>query len=397
MAQAVPVLASTILARVYTPEEFAVFALIISITMLGAVLATGRYEVAIMLPESEEEVKHLNRLAFSISLCFSAVLLLAVIFFRFEIAGVLGLASRDSLWLFWLPLFIFLTVLYQILTLNAARKKEFKILATNRVGKSLSMVTSQIALGFSKLAGGLIIGNLIAMIYSLVFLSYKQKIPFRKAKWTDVRVTAAKYKKFPKYSLMADSVNSFSNQVPIVLMLRFFSEAAAGHYGLTQRVLSLPVGLIAGAFLDVFKQKASEDYNTLGNCKDIYLKTLKRLAIIAIPTFGILALLAPELFSFFFGEEWIQSGVYARILCVMFAMRIIASPLSYVFYIAGKQNYDLIWQVALAIATVLAFYVGQQGDSAEIALWIFSLSYGGLYLVYIAISYRLSLGKRELK
>ncbi len=55
IAQAIPIAISPILTRIYTPEDFGVFALYMSVASLLSTLATGRYELAIMLPKKDED------------------------------------------------------------------------------------------------------------------------------------------------------------------------------------------------------------------------------------------------------------------------------------------------------------------------------------------------------
>ena len=52
IAQAIPIAISPILTRIYTPEDFGIFALFIAITTIFGTIANGRYELAIMLPKN---------------------------------------------------------------------------------------------------------------------------------------------------------------------------------------------------------------------------------------------------------------------------------------------------------------------------------------------------------
>jgi len=54
IAQAIPIAISPILTRIYTPEDFGVFALYMSVASLLAVVDTGSYEHAIILPKKDE-------------------------------------------------------------------------------------------------------------------------------------------------------------------------------------------------------------------------------------------------------------------------------------------------------------------------------------------------------
>jgi hypothetical protein len=61
-------------------------------------------------------------------------------------------------------------------------------------------------------------------------------------------------------------------------------------------------------------------------------------------------------------------------------------------YIAGKQHVDLVWQIALLAMTIAALNIPYGHD---IALQVYSAGYSFLYVVYLAMSYRFSLGNRR--
>ena len=56
IAQAIPIAVSPILTRLYTPEDFGILALFLAIVSFIAIVFTGQYESAIILPEKYEDV-----------------------------------------------------------------------------------------------------------------------------------------------------------------------------------------------------------------------------------------------------------------------------------------------------------------------------------------------------
>ena len=61
-AQIIAILASPLLTRLYGPEAFGFLALFTSITSIIGVIACMRYEMAIMLPKTDEEAANLPAL-----------------------------------------------------------------------------------------------------------------------------------------------------------------------------------------------------------------------------------------------------------------------------------------------------------------------------------------------
>ena len=396
MAQLIPLLVSPLLTRLYTPSAFGVFSIVLSATTFGAIAVTGRYEVAIILPGKEEIASRLSIGSLLISTASCLGIFIVALFFGPAIASGLGLPTSDQYWIYWIPLFIFLAATFQIMNYTVNKQGNFDLLAKNRVGRSLSLSAVQLGMGYFSLSSGLVVGQVLGTAFAAIYLSLRQKWNLFAHTIKDIKAALWEYRKFPVFSFPADSLNSFSNQAPIILIALFFTEREAGFYGLTLRVLSLPIALIAQSILDVFKQKAADDYAMQGNCISIYRRTFKTLILLAVPAFLLLYFIAPPLFSWFFGAEWKDSGFYAQILSIMFLFRFVASPLSYTLYIAEKQHIDLIWQFFLAAVTICAFYFGSKYGDIYTALWLFSMSYAVLYLVYLILSYNFAKGKIKL-
>ncbi|SVD81723.1 uncharacterized protein METZ01_LOCUS434577, partial [marine metagenome] len=82
IAQAIPIAISPILTRIYTPEDFGVLALFISITTILGTIANGRYELAIVLPKRDNNALELTALSIIITIGFSLLLVILVILFH---------------------------------------------------------------------------------------------------------------------------------------------------------------------------------------------------------------------------------------------------------------------------------------------------------------------------
>ena len=82
-AQAIPIAIAPILSRLYSPEDFGVWALYVSFVSFLSVLSTGRYQFAIMLPKEDDDAINILGLSFFILFVF-CVLLEGVIILLFD-------------------------------------------------------------------------------------------------------------------------------------------------------------------------------------------------------------------------------------------------------------------------------------------------------------------------
>lgn len=191
-------------------------------------------------------------------------------------------------------------------------------------------------------------------------------------------------------SLPADSVNASASQLPLMIVTARFGAEVAGWLALTMRMLGGPISLLGASVLDVFRRQAAQAWRERGECRGEYLNSLTVLAGAAAAFAVVLTLFSEPLFEMLFGVGWRRSGTIAVWLLPMFAMRFVASPLSYMFYIADKQHLDLLWQLTLLAMTLVALML-PTGYSA--ALGTYSLGYSMLYVIYLHLSYRFSLGR----
>ncbi len=397
IAQAISISITPILTRLFTPADYGIFALYMSAATLVVGFSTGRYDVAVMLPKDDIDAINLLGISAVITIVVSFISAVIIFIWNVDIGKFLG-NEEVSKWLYLIPVSVILNGFYQLMYVWTNRSKQFQKLSVGKVGGSLAGASTSLGFGFMGIgSGGLIAGaiaNQIAATGILSFQFWKQNINIlgvmtRKS----MKEQAIRYRKFPFVSLPADYANVLTQQIPAILLTRFFGSAIVGFYSLTQRILSIPIGLIANSVLDVFRQRASDDFRKLGNCRAIFIKTFLSLALLSLLPFSLFFISAPAVFAFILGEPWRTAGEFAQILTPLFFFRFVASPLSYVLYIAEKQKYDLIWQICLFLFSTLSIVIGSlYYDDAYHAILLFSVSYSLMYVVYFFMSFKFSKG-----
>ena len=388
IAQAIPIALSPVLTRIYGPDEFGLFALYTGVALVLSVIATGRYELAIMLPEKEEDAAELVKFASVITIFFSLIVLVTILIFSDGLSVLLG--NKDIFgWLFFLPATILFSGFYQILNYWFNRKRKFTILAKNRVVQNSSTAAGQFL--FSNGGMGLVFGVIFGQLLSLVFLirklfkdDHKYFGRLEKNRMIDV---GKRYISFPKYDVPTSALNVAASQAPNILFTTFFSAQFAGFFYLTQRVLQAPISLISTSILDVFKEEASKSYRETGQSKLIYVKTAKWLMLITIIPSFLAFFVIEDLFKFFFGSEWLEAGIYAKILIPSLALRFVVNPLSFMVYIAEKQKINFFGMLFLFLWITASFVFS---DSARTTVVNISLGYCLNYLFYFYYSAKLA-------
>ena len=395
LSQAIPIVASPILTRMYGPAEFGIFGLYYSILLVASVVAMGSYELAILLPADDADARRVAWLATGIAGAVSLVGVVVALVWSRQLAALVGAPSLAP-WLLLLPANIFLTSLYQVCSGWVVRRQHFRQLSMSRVSQSGVSVVVSLVLGLAGYtSAGLIAGLFVATTVTVLVLGwqvYRDDPAAWRACRTGLSGVLHRYREFPQFSLPATLVNTVANQLPTFLFSRLFGAAVTGLYSFTNRILNLPVTLLATSVRDVFRQRASADFAREGNCRAVYLRTMAVLAALAIGPALVLLLFGPVLFALVFGEEWRTAGEYARILAVLLFFRFIASPLSHVFIVADGQRLNLVWQVGLAVVSVVTLVVGATTGGVTGALLAYSIGFSAMYALNLAMSYRLACG-----
>jgi len=395
IAQAIPVAISPILTRLYSPKDFGVLALFVAITSIFGSIANGRYELAIMLPKKDEDAINILALGFIINVVLSLFLLLVVVVFHDNIVNLLN-NKEIYPWLYLVPVSVFLMGLFNLLNYFNNRKKFYKDLAKANIYKSIGMAGVQLSFGFLKTgAFGLISGQIFSQIISntKLFFNVKKLGLFGGIRKVKMIAMGKRYKDFPKFTMWSVLANTLSTHLTNILISSFYSVKTLGFYSLAQRILGMPSSLIGGSIGQVFFEEATKEKHQTGKAIKTFNSTLKKLLIIAIPSFMLLYFIVEDLFGFVFGKEWVVAGNYAKILIPWFCIRFISSTLSITNVVFEKNKNGLYINIILLITSILSITFSAYFNlNVEKFLIIYSLLMGVEYAIFVVYYYCLSKG-----
>ena len=365
IAQAIPIAISPILTRIYTPEDFGVFALYMSIASILSVVATGRYELAIMLPKKDKDAINIVVLSILISFFVSFLSFFIVWIFNTNITNLLG-SPEISNWLYFIPVTVLLTGLYQSFNYWSNRKKLYKRLALSRVTQSGTTATVNLVMGFNGFnSSGLIFGGLIGQGIATTilgkFILKEDNYIFKYINQLKMIALAKKYIKFPKYEIWSGLSNRVSSQAPVILLASFFNTSVTGFYSLAYRILTLPMSLIGSSIGQVFLQESSKIRNDKIALRNLTKNTFIKLFILGLLPMSFIGVYGDYIFLFVFGQEWIVAGQYAQILSIWLFLVFLGSPLSTLFITLEKQKEFLIFNIAMLVSRItvliVAYYI----------------------------------------
>jgi len=398
IAQAIPIAISPILTRIYTPEDFGIFALYMSVATIISVVATGGYEHAIMLPKKDEDAVNIVALSVIISCFVSFLVLLMVFVFNSQITSILGNPEISS-WLYFVPITVLFSGIYQSFNYWTNRKKYYKRLSGSKIVQSGTTVTTNLVLGFNGVgSAGLILGSIFGQISAIFVLGKNILIQdnkvFKNINKFKIIMFARKYIDFFKFSTFSSILNTLSFSLFTILLSKVFSIAILGFYSLIYRILTLPSALVGNSISQVYFQESTIQKKKFGNNKNIFKVTIKKLTLISVLVYLPMYFYIEELVIFVFGGKWHISGEIAKILIPLMFIRFISSVMSSTLTTYEKQKPGLFINFILAFSVIVIFgitYTNKLGLYQFFYLYVFIMSMW--YFLFLGYYYRLSKGK----
>ncbi len=357
VAQAIGFAALPILARQYGPEAFGHFQLYQMISAFLLLLASMRYEVALLRAETEREYAAVLRLC--LLCCAGMTVVTALVCIAIAMCLELRPELRQLLWL--LPLVTLFGGALQIMTYVVLRNEAFGIGAGAKVAQAVGYSGAGLAIGaLSPFGLGLVIADILGRLLSFATFALHRPSVGRvldgEVRRSEVFSAARRYREFPLISLPGGLVNTAGGTITSAMLYGYFDSHVSGQYGLVERSLLLPLGMLAGAIAQVYTARLA---SSLRAGKEEVVRTFRRLLGLLLATGVIPALVlgitAPELFVWTFGNQWRVAGEFAQIMSPMLLTTYLMAPVNMVLVVLGKQITQSVWEACRLAALLLAW------------------------------------------
>ncbi len=395
LAQAIALAIYPVLTRIYKPEEHGLFSLYLSIVTITGIMATGKYELAIMLPKREKDGAGLTLLSIFISLIFSILILVFIAFFHDSIPRWLGNPDIER-WLYFIPLSTFLVAIFQSLGVWYNRRQDYRVIAGGNLGQSVfnSAVKLSASSALNK-GGGLVVGAISGQLLgAVIFLARLGKAgwgSFKEVTFRSMKKLSGEYAFFPRFSMPNKLINNLSGSLPIFAISLYFTAEQVGFFGLGFMLINRPMNLISNSFTKVFSRKIIEMHNKGRAIYPEVRRFVLRMSALAILPFLVVMIFSPLLVSVIFGKEWLEAGEYMRIFAPWLFVVFVSMPLIFLADMLSRQKKALWIEIVRLLLRVIAFGIGVYLDNIVIALLLFS-GVSLLMIIYSLIWY-LSLAK----
>lgn len=358
-AQGLMALSLPLLTRLYTPEDFALLAVYMSVLSLVAAVACLRLNLAIPLPENDSESMNLVALSLLAAVAVCLALAVPVMLAPERSAGLLRQPSMAAhLWM--VPVGVLLAAIYNALQYWASRRQRFALITRTRMTRAIGGAATQLGFGIVHPAPfGLLLGH---MLYSgLGVLGLARNIwredqhLFAAVSPVAMRAVLTRYRRFPLYSVPEALFNTGGIQVPVLLIAAMAAGPEAGFMLLAMQVIGVPMALLGSSIAQVYLAEAPARLRqgSLGAfTREAALRLWK---VGGIPLIAIGAV-SPVVFPILFGQSWSRAGLIVAWMTPWYVLQFVTSPISAVLHVTGAILEAMVLQaigIALRVGSVL--------------------------------------------
>jgi len=324
---------TAILARLLTPAEFGIVALVT--VFIGFFNLLGNLGIGPAIVQTRDLTNNDIKSIFAFSGLMAFVL--ALIFFS---SG--GVISRfyDEPELIPVVRLLAISVFFNVLSIvpRALNKKELKF-------KEMGMVT----VGVQALAGGLAIGmafngfsyyaivfqNILTglLLFGAFYYLYPVAINFKIRKEPLRRIAA-----FSSYQFAFNFINYFSRNLDNILIGKYLGNASLGFYNKSYTLMQLPVANLTHVITPVLHPVLARHQNDRKTIYTAYKKVVKILAGLGFPVSVFLYYSAPELILIMFGPQWDMSVPVFEILAFSVGIQVCLSSTGSIFQATNRTD-----------------------------------------------------------
>lgn len=376
VAQVIGLLVYPILTRLFSPDDFGLLNLFMSIGGVLVVLSTAEYYYAIVLPKDDRDANNVLGAGLLWLLAVTALVAISALFSG-PISALFNAPKLASF--YWLmPLYVLAIGAWNLLNYWYIRQRKYSSISRYQVSQNLFSAGGKLAFGYGGvMSGGMIYAVVIAPLLSLFtsLLRYRKQLSqsLRQITWTGLRQQAVEYRNFPCFVLPKSLINMLAGQMPVLLLTPFFGSKAVGFLSLALLLGYTPIGTVTRAIYQVMYQSTMNRVHHSLPIGDIFRKFIIFTSALVLPVFAVLWFVLPDLTAWLLGAQWHLSGLYLRWMLPWLFVSLLSCSINYLFDVFMQQKWCLAFEIVLALMRIMGLAIGVWAGNFLLAVICYSL------------------------
>ncbi len=366
-----------VIARFWEPYVFGTISFFNSIVLVFSPMIFMRYNFAIVQAKDDEE--KYNLLALSILVMLAFIILLSFVY-PIITPHINSNFSFSQYQIFFFVSLIF-AGLFTLFRFWSSSEKRFVQIALSvillQASNTFLLVFGGI-FGLTDSATGIYIRSISyissPMLMIVVFFRKDIKKGIELIRFRAIVKVMKKYKKYPLVDFWGIWASNISFHVPTILIAKYWGQEINGLYSKAFVIVYLLVLFFGDAVNRVFHKEVADMVNNEQDISRFIINVISTLSQISILPFILLIIVGPELFSFFLGNVWLQSGYYAGAISFWMYTMLISTAIIPLYGVLNKQGQQTFFSLLmLFMRSSVLIYMGLKGTSGLNAVIVFSL------------------------
>lgn len=376
LAQVISLASYFILTRIFSTDDYGLYAIFYSYIEVLIILSTCKYELAIVAADTDREADAMARFTLRLNTGVS-FLLLSVALVLWLTGALPGNFAALGWMVLLIPPMVFFCGTSRVYSFLFNRAHRYGTMAVSETVNAGAGALLKIALGLlGVLQAGMPIGTVAGRaIGNLVYRLKKSEVGCRKSEGSanersdlrpptsDLLAVARKHRNFPLFVASKDFVNSFSSNLPFLWLALYFDRADVGLFALALTFTFRPMNILNVAFEQVLYARTAEGVRERQSVWPMIAKFLLTVNAVALPLFVLAWFVAEPVFAFCFGGRWAGCGVYVQALLPWVFLMLSSTSLMFISNVFGTQHIEFGVYLVLLALRIAAIAVGiHQGD-----------------------------------
>jgi PST family polysaccharide transporter len=377
---AISTVAFIALARLLPPEAFGLVALATVITAFIEILLDQGFSAAIV-QRADLEREHLDT-AFWISVLIGILLTLGAIAASELVAAFFEEPELAPL-IRWLSLSFIFVALSSTQTAILQRDLKFKSLAARSTVAALAGGVVGVGMAFAGYGVWSLVGqNLVRGLVGVIVL-------WRASNWRPgLKVSKKHYRELFTFGASVTGnnlLNTLTRRSDDFLIGYFLGPTLLGYYTVGYRLLLVTMRLVTGIVNSVAFPTFSRIQQNRKRTRRAFYEVTQYTSLLAFPVFIGLAVLAPELVTALFGEQWAPSIPIMQILALIGILLSVLAFNGSVMRASGKPSWQFGIMLLTAVCSVIGFLIAVRWGIVAVAASFVIVGYLLAPLSYVAV------------
>lgn len=345
-----------LLARLYSPADFGVFATFVAAAAIPGAIACGRFDLAV--PTAPKWGRF------------------AILWLCIAMSCASGIVSAAGAALYWfaedgsvaweMPLLfglcVALTGFCAAGSLYLMRHDLYRMSSAGMVMRTAGAVAAQIGLGLVwKTPLSLIVGFAAGLGAQALMLGWTiwSRVPPGWPRPLRMRALFERYKPQVTVDIPSTLIAAVSLNLLTFILATFYGQRVTGFYALAQRIAILPLQLFNDSLSQIFFQKAARAQEERGHFWSEMKFNLMTSGLLSVVVLVLLLLVARPFISVYLGRDWEPAADILILLAPMLAMRSLAMSVATTVFVLRRAHWLLVHNVVNAMVLVITIVMAQ--------------------------------------